>query len=104
MPAPVDVADQIRSPVLGIFGGADEAIPASSIDAFRNALVRAGLEHRIVSYDGAPHSFFDRRASDFAAASEAAWMEVQAFILDHTPTSHRPLSGERGSRRGRPGR
>jgi carboxymethylenebutenolidase len=31
-------------------------------------------------YDGAPHSFFDRRAADHAEASAAAWSEMLAFI------------------------
>ena len=35
---------------------------------------------RIVTYPGAPHSFFDRKADQFAAESEAAWAEVLAFI------------------------
>jgi carboxymethylenebutenolidase len=80
MPAPIDVAGRIGSPVLGIFGGADENIRPQTIDSFRHALERAGVANRIVTYEGAPHSFFDRKATEFAAASEAAWEEVQSFI------------------------
>jgi carboxymethylenebutenolidase len=80
MPAPADVASRFRSPVLGLFGGADPSIPDEAVTTFRRALETAGIEHRIVSYPGAPHSFFDRRATEFADASKAAWDEVQDFI------------------------
>jgi carboxymethylenebutenolidase len=81
-PAPVDVAASIASPVLGLFGGADGAIPPDAITAFDAALASAGTAHRLVSYEGAPHSFFDRKAAEFADASTAAWAETLAFIAD----------------------
>src|SRR5207253_8999156 len=31
MPAPTDVVDEIRAPILGLFGGADPGIPAASV-------------------------------------------------------------------------
>ena len=40
----------------------------------------AGMVHRTIVYPDAPHSFFDRKADEFAAASEAAWAETLAFI------------------------
>jgi carboxymethylenebutenolidase len=79
-PAPADVAATFASPVLAIFGGADEGIPASAVEAFETALVEAGVAHRVVTYPDAPHSFFDRKAEAFAAASAQAWSEVTAFI------------------------
>jgi carboxymethylenebutenolidase len=83
-PAPVDVAGQIGSPVLGLFGGADTVITPEAIDAFDHGLEAAGVDHRLVTYPGAPHSFFDRKAADFADESAAAWNEVIAFIRDRT--------------------
>ena len=83
-PAPVDVAGQIGSPVLGLFGGADTVITPEAIDAFDHGLDAAGVDHRLVTYPGAPHSFFDRKAADFADESAAAWNEVIAFIRDRT--------------------
>jgi carboxymethylenebutenolidase len=79
-PAPLDEVSSIASPVLGLFGGADQAITPDAVTAFDAALGAAGVEHRIVTYPGAPHSFFDRKAADFAAESEAAWTEVLEFI------------------------
>jgi len=86
MPAPADVADQVASPVLGLFGGADGAIPATAVATFDEALTKAGVEHRFVSYDGAPHSFFDKKADQFADASAAAWQEALTFVRGHTPS------------------
>ncbi len=79
-PAPADVASAFTCPVLGIFGGADENIPASAIATFEAALEKAGIEHRIDTYEGAPHSFFDRKAADFADASDRAWAETLGFM------------------------
>jgi carboxymethylenebutenolidase len=80
MPAPAEVADQLRCPVLAIFGGADPGIPAEAVESFRAALVGAGADHRVIAYEGAPHSFFDRKQAEFAEASAAAWTEVLAFV------------------------
>jgi carboxymethylenebutenolidase len=79
-PAPVDVAASIASPVLGLFGGADTSITPEAIAAFGAGLDAAGIEHHLESYPGAPHSFFDRKAAEFADASEAAWSEIVAFV------------------------
>ena len=84
MPVPVDVAASMRRDILGLFGGADEAIPPEAVAAFDTALTDAGVAHRLVTYDGAPHSFFDRKAADFADASTAAWAEVLGFIRSRT--------------------
>jgi carboxymethylenebutenolidase len=81
-PAPAAVANRMRGSVLGIFGGADEAIPAADIEAFDAALRDAGVDHRIIVYPDAPHSFFDRKATDHAEASAAAWDEMLRFIGD----------------------
>jgi carboxymethylenebutenolidase len=79
-PAPSDLAAQMACPVLGIFGGADEGIPASAVETFEAALTLAGVEHCLTTYEGAPHSFFDRKATDFAAASDRAWAETLGFM------------------------
>jgi carboxymethylenebutenolidase len=84
-PAPADVAERMASPVLGLFGAADEGIPASSIATFEAALTAAGVDHRLIAYPGAPHSFFDRKADEFVRSSEAAWEEVLAFVRAGAP-------------------
>ena len=66
--------------MLGLFGGADPAIPAEHVAAFEARLTEQGLPHRLVTYEDAPHSFFDRKAEEFAEASAAAWDEVTRFL------------------------
>jgi carboxymethylenebutenolidase len=82
VPAPVDLAEGVASPILGLFGGADAGIPAASVAAFEAALRSRGVPHRLVVYPDAPHSFFDRKADEFVRTSEAAWAEVVAFLRD----------------------
>jgi carboxymethylenebutenolidase len=79
-PAPLALAAQTRCPVLGLFGGADAAIPADEVEAFDRGLDESGVEHEIVTYPGAPHSFFDRAQAEHAEASEDAWRRVLAFL------------------------
>lgn len=79
----LDQAAYITCPVLGLFGGTDPGIPASDVQALDTNLDKAGVEHEIITYPGAPHSFFDRRATDYAAASTDSWHHVQAFIKAH---------------------
>lgn len=80
LPAPSDEAVRFRCPVLSLYGGADALIPAEARDAFDLALDAAGVEHRSVVYDGAPHSFFDRKAIDHADDSADAWRQVLEFV------------------------
>lgn len=84
-PAPVDVAVAAGNPILGLFGGDDPSIPPDVIAAYDETLTKAGVAHRFVTFDGAPHSFFDRKADLFADASARAWEETLTFIRAHTP-------------------
>jgi carboxymethylenebutenolidase len=83
IPAPLDFIAQMSAPILAIFGEADEGIPPPSVGMFRAALEEAAVEHRIVSYPGAPHSFFDRKADEFLETSADAWQEVLTFVRSH---------------------
>ena len=80
----LDRAEEIKYPALGLFGGADQSIPVENVKLFDAKLDKTGQPHTIVIYEGAPHSFFDRRASDFAEASADAWKRILAFVQAHT--------------------
>jgi carboxymethylenebutenolidase len=80
MPSPKDQAVHVRVPVLGLFGGGDENIPPDQIDEFDRNLDVAGVEHDIVVYPGAPHSFFDRKYDEWAEACDDAWRRTLAFL------------------------
>ena len=76
-------AGELEAPLLALMAGDDHAIDADQVEAFEAALREAGAEHEVVTYPGAPHSFFDRRQEDFAAESEDAWQRTLAFIERH---------------------
>lgn len=80
VPAPTEAVSQMECPVLGIFGGADQGIPVSAVQAFRDALGTASVEHEVVVEPDAPHSFFDRKAVEYQVQSDDAWARVQRFI------------------------
>jgi carboxymethylenebutenolidase len=84
---PLDRAAEIRCPVLGLFGGADEAIPADQVEQFDAKLTEAGVDHEIHVYPGAPHSFFDRRYEEHAEACADAWRRMLGFLETRVPVS-----------------
>ena len=73
-------AASISRPVLGLFGGADQAIPQDQVEVFDAALDAARVEHEIHVYPGAPHSFFDKKQDEFAEDSEDAWRRILGFL------------------------
>jgi carboxymethylenebutenolidase len=77
---PASRAREIAAPILALQAGNDQNITAESNAAFEEALSTAGVEHELVTYEGAPHSFFDRRYEEFARESEDAWRRVLEFI------------------------
>jgi carboxymethylenebutenolidase len=80
VPGPAERAGEIACPILALQAGADQNITQVENTAFEDALRGAGVTHELVVYDGAPHSFFDRKQADFAEASEDAWRRVLAFV------------------------
>jgi carboxymethylenebutenolidase len=79
-PSPIAVADRLDAPILALMGGDDAGIPVADVEDFDEALDAAGVEHEVVIYPGAPHSFFDRKQEEFADASADAWNRTLAFI------------------------
>ena len=82
-PWPVELANDLRAPVLGLYAGEDRGIPLESVEVMRAALVRgnapAGSE--IVVYPQAQHGFHaDYRASYDAHASADGWNRLLAFF------------------------
>jgi carboxymethylenebutenolidase len=73
----LDRAGEMKLPLLGLFAGADQNITLDQVQAFDEALK---VEHEIHVYDGAPHSFFDRRQEQYADESKDAWERILGFI------------------------
>jgi carboxymethylenebutenolidase len=80
--APVVQASRYECPVLGLFGGADRAIPSKEVERFRQALDDAGVSNDLVAYEGAPHSFFDRSFEQYREACDDAWRRILRFVRD----------------------
>jgi carboxymethylenebutenolidase len=79
-PGPAQRATEMTAPILALQGGDDPGIPNEESEAFDSALDAVGVEHEVVIYPGAPHSFFDRKYEEFAADSEDAWNRVLGFL------------------------
>jgi carboxymethylenebutenolidase len=77
---PISRATEMTAPILALQAGDDQNITADQNRAFDEALTAAGVEHEVVTYDGAPHSFFDRKQEEFQAASDDAWARTLAFV------------------------
>lgn len=83
-PAPIERVGEYAAPLLGLFGGADAGIPQTAVDAFDAALSAAGKPHAFTTYEGAPHSFFDRRFAEHQDACKDAWARMLAFIEENS--------------------
>jgi carboxymethylenebutenolidase len=80
---PAQVAEKMEAPILALQAGADQNITAEDNAAFKSALDAARVEYELIEYEGAPHSFFDRKQADFADASADAWQKTLDFIEQH---------------------
>jgi carboxymethylenebutenolidase len=77
---PVELVGGYRCKVLGLFGGADQAISTDAVDAFRTALDAAQVPSEILTYPGAPHPFFDKRYEEHRDAGADAWRRILGFV------------------------
>jgi carboxymethylenebutenolidase len=82
-PSVVQRAGQIACPILALQAGDDQGITAEDNAEFERALSKTDVDHEIVTYEGAPHSFFDRKQEQFADASDDAWRRTIAFLAEH---------------------
>ncbi|MGY1741866.1 MULTISPECIES: dienelactone hydrolase family protein [unclassified Blastococcus] len=80
-----DSAGSARLPVLMLIAGDDAATPVADQLALAERMRAAGAEVETAVYDGAPHSFFDRAADQWAEASADAWRRLLA-LLDRVAT------------------
>ena len=79
---PLDVASQIKAPLLGLYGGADTGIPKDSIEKMFAALKSAGnTKSEFTIYPDAQHAFnADYRPSYNKQAAEDAWKKMLAWF------------------------
>jgi len=81
---PLDLAAQIKAPVLGLYGGKDQGIPLDDVESMQAALKKAGGKSQIHVYPDAPHAFHaDYRPSYRKDAAEDGWTRLLAWLKQH---------------------
>lgn len=77
---PIQLAPRLTAPILALWGGADEGIPAGLVAEFDKALTAAGSPHEFVTYPGAPHGFFELGRAEHAEICADAWARILGFL------------------------
>ncbi len=78
---PVDLAADLKAPVLGLYGGADAGIPVDTVDKMKAACAAAKKACDFTVYPDMPHAFHaDYRASYREAAAKDGWAKLTAFL------------------------
>jgi carboxymethylenebutenolidase len=81
---PVDIASELKAPVLGLYGAADQGIPVKTVDRMRGACKAAGKACEIVVYPDTPHAFnADYRPSYRPEAARDGWDRMLAWFKSH---------------------
>jgi carboxymethylenebutenolidase len=81
---PIDLAGSLKAPVLGLYGGADEGIPQSTVEQMRTALKEAKPPSEIIVYPDTPHGFHaDYRPTFRKKESEEAWKKALEWFKKH---------------------
>lgn len=81
---PIDIAAQLKVPVLGLYGGQDAGIPLADVARMRDALKSGKSASEIVVYPEAPHAFHaDYRPSYRKEAAEDGWKRMLAWFKKH---------------------
>ena len=79
-----DLADQLKAPLLGLYGGQDTGIPVDAVKAAEAKAKAAGKTVEIVVYPDAPHGFHaDYRPSYRKDAADDGWKRMLAWFAAH---------------------
>jgi len=82
--SPIELAPEMRAPVLGLYGEADQGIPVAQVQEMQAALKAAGKTAEFKIYPGAPHAFHaDYRPSYRQEAAEDAWKQLEAWFKQY---------------------
>jgi carboxymethylenebutenolidase len=81
---PLDVAADLKAPVLGLYGGQDQGIPLEHVEKMQAALAAAKKPSKIVVFPQAPHGFLaDYRPSYRPEEAAAAWKQCLEWFREH---------------------
>jgi carboxymethylenebutenolidase len=81
---PIDLAADLKAPVLGLYGAADQGIAVESVERMQEACKKAGKTCEIKIYPDTPHGFnADYRPSYRAEAAKDGWSKMVAWFKQH---------------------
>lgn len=83
---PVNIAPELRAPVLGLYAENDRGIPLDTVEQMRAALTSVGnpTQSEIIVYPGVQHGFHaDYRDSYNAEAAAGGWARCLAWFRAH---------------------
>lgn len=75
---------RMKAPLLMLLAGADQATPAEKFQEFDRLLTEHRVPHELHTYEGAPHSFFDRTYEQWKDACDDAWRRMLDFVQKHS--------------------
>lgn len=79
--SPLQLAPEMKAPVLGLYGGADTGIPVAQVEQLKAALGQNEKTAEFKIYPDAPHGFHaDYRGSYRKDAAEDAWKRAHAWF------------------------
>jgi carboxymethylenebutenolidase len=87
----VELAPQLKTPWLGLYGDLDQGIPSDDVEQLRSATESATVDTSIVRYADAAHGFNcnDRPSAFNAAAAADAWDRTLAWFDQHIGGANR---------------
>lgn len=81
---PVDIAAELKVPVLGLYGGQDTGIPVDTVEQIREKLKSSSSKSEIIVYPDAPHAFFaDYRPSYREKEAKDGWQRLQKWFKQY---------------------
>ena len=81
---PLDVAAQLKTPVLGLYGGKDQGISLENVEDMKKALAKGASKSELHVYPDAGHAFHaDYRPSYRKEAAEDGWKRLLAWLKQH---------------------
>lgn len=78
---PLDLVADLKAPVLGLYGGADQGIPNETVEKMQAALKAAEKPSEIILYPDTPHGFHaDYRPSYRQEQAQDGWKRLQEWF------------------------
>ncbi len=88
IPPLAELAPELKTPWLGLFGDEDQSIPADQVELLRDEAKKSGVPTEVVRYPGAGHAFHtDGRDSYHAASADDGWRRTLEWFDAHLAKS-----------------